>query len=93
LKFFDLRAFSNLNMVITFGIIVVSNILVALVAGYYLDKWTFNNKLLLIVFVFLGVASGLYNGIRYLLKEVDRLERTERKRKAVHDRDSDNHAD
>lgn len=79
-------------MVVTFGIIVVSNILVALVAGYYLDKWTFNNKLLMIVFAFLGVASGLYNGMKYLLREVNRLERTERKCKTVHDRDRDNHA-
>lgn len=92
MKFFDPKAFSSWNTVITFGIIVISNILVALFAGYYLDKWTFNNKLLLIVFVFLGIASGLYNGIKYLLKEVDRLERTERKRKEIHDSNNANHS-
>ncbi|MDI3472765.1 MAG: synthase protein [Thermotogaceae bacterium] len=70
----DLKYFTGIGIVIQFGVVVISNILVAAVIGYYLDRWTFKNKLFLIIFLFLGVASGLYQGIRYLMKEAKRYE-------------------
>ena len=71
----DLKYFTSLGIVIQFGVVVVSNIFVDGVIGYFIDKWTLKNKLFLIVFLFLGVASGLYNGVKYLLKEAQKYEK------------------
>ncbi|AEH50375.1 AtpZ/AtpI family protein [Pseudothermotoga thermarum] len=62
-----------------FGVTVVSNILVGTVLGYYIDKWTFNNKVLFVVFIFLGIASGLYNGFKFLLKEAEKYDKRDKK--------------
>ena len=68
------KEISKLGMVMNFGIIVVSNVTVAAFIGYYLDKVTLNNKLILVIFLFLGIISGMYNGVRYLMKELKKLE-------------------
>ncbi len=62
------------NIVFNFGVTVISNVLVGGLIGYYLDKWTFNNKVLLIVFLFLGIVSGMYNGMRLLLEEAKKAD-------------------
>ena len=74
-----LKDFIKLNLVLVFGVEVISNIGVAGLIGYFLDKWTFNNKVLFIIFLFLGVASGLYNGIKDLLKEAEKYEKLDKK--------------
>jgi len=74
-----LKDFAKLNLVLVFGVEVISNIAVAGLIGYFLDKWTFNNKVLFIIFLFLGVASGLYNGIKDLLKEAEKYEKLDKK--------------
>ncbi len=66
---------TKLSLFFQFGVTVVSNIVVGTLMGYYLDKWTFNNKVLLVIFIFLGVASGLYNGFKLLLKEAERYDK------------------
>ncbi len=66
--------FKRSNIVVEFGVTVISNVVVGGLIGYYLDLWTFNNRVLLIVFLFLGIASGMYNGIKLLLKEEKRKE-------------------
>ncbi len=60
--------FKHSNVVFDFGVTVISNIVVGGLIGYYLDKWTFNNKVLLLVFLLLGTISGMYNGMKVLLK-------------------------
>lgn len=73
-----LKYFAGIGIVIQFGVVVISNIFVAGVIGYFLDRWTFKNRLILILFLFLGVASGLYQGIRYLIKEAEKYEKQEK---------------
>lgn len=67
------------SIVLNFGVTVISNIAVGAFLGYYIDKWTLKNGVILIVFVLLGVASGLYNGFKYLLKEADKYDRHDKK--------------
>lgn len=73
------RDFVKLNLVIVFGVVVISNIFVAGLIGYLIDKWTFNNKVIFIIFLFIGVISGIYNGIRELLREAERYEKLDKK--------------
>ncbi len=67
--------FKRSNIVLDFGVTVVSNVVVGGIIGYYLDKWTFNNKVLMMIFLFLGIVSGMYNGMRLLLKEAKKDEK------------------
>ncbi len=67
-----IQLFGRTNIITSFGITVLSNIAIGGLIGYYLDKWTFNNKVLLLIFLVLGIVSGMYNGIRLLLKEVEK---------------------
>lgn len=66
--------FKHSNVVFNFGVTVLGNVLVGGLIGYYLDKWTFNNKILLIIFLFLGVISGMYNGMKLLLREAKKAD-------------------
>jgi len=83
----DLRSFSYLNMIIYFAIIVLSNIFVGLLIGYLIYRFT-NQQIWMVLLMFLGIISGLYSGIRELLKEVEKYERAEKKVKR--DRDENN---
>jgi|YelNatPaOPRAMG01_1025707.scaffolds.fasta_scaffold08142_4 ATP synthase protein I len=67
-----IQIFKKTNIITSFGITVVSNIAIGGLIGYYLDKWTFNNKVLLLIFLILGIVSGLYNGIKLLMKEAEK---------------------
>ncbi len=78
-RFRGIREFVKLNLVMVFGVVVISNIFVAGLIGYLIDKWTFNNKVIFIIFLFLGVISGIYNGIRELLKEAEKYEKLDKK--------------
>ena len=73
------REISKLGIVMNFGVVVISNVVVASIVGYYLDKVTLNNRMVFVIFLFLGVISGIYNGIRFLMKEAEKLERKGRK--------------
>jgi F0F1-type ATP synthase assembly protein I len=68
----------KLNLVLVFGATVIGNVVV----GYFLGKlfdWLFNtNNLFLIIFLFFGAISGIYNGVRQLLKEVEKIEKREK---------------
>ncbi len=74
-----LKDLAKFNLVMVFGVTVVSNIAVAGFIGWLIDRYTFNNKVIFIIFLFLGVISGIYNGIRELLKEADRYEKLDGK--------------
>jgi len=67
------------SIVLNFGVTVLSNIAVGAFLGYYIDKWTFKNGVLFIVFILLGIASGLYNGFKYLLREADKYDKRDKK--------------
>ncbi len=67
-----IQLFKKTNIIASFGITVVSNVAIGGLIGYYLDKWTFNNKVLLLIFLVLGIFSGMYNGIKLLMKEVEK---------------------
>jgi len=73
------KDFVKFNLLMVFGTVVVSNVAVAGFIGWLIDKYTFDNKVLFIVFLFLGVISGIYNGIRELMKEAERYERLDEK--------------
>ncbi|MFN3691255.1 MAG: AtpZ/AtpI family protein [Fervidobacterium sp.] len=47
--------------------------------GLFFDNLFSTKKLFLFIFLFLGTASGLYNGVRYILKEIEKYEREEEK--------------
>ncbi len=66
--------FKKTNIITSFTVNVLSNILVGGFLGYYIDKWTFNNKIIFIIFLFLGIISGMYNGIKMLLKEAEKAD-------------------
>jgi len=74
-KRIDFRQLNAINMVFQFGIVVISNILVGGLLGYLTDKYLFHNKIWLVIFLFLGMISGIYQGIRYLMKEAEKYER------------------
>ena len=74
-----LRDFAKFNLIMVFGVTVVSNIAVAGFIGWLIDRYTLNNKVIFIIFLFLGVVSGIYNGIRALLKAAERYEKLDRK--------------
>lgn len=69
------QSLGKYSIVLNFGVTVISNIAVGAFLGYYIDKWTLKNGVILIIFVLLGIASGLYNGFKYLLKEADKYDR------------------
>ena len=73
------RDFVKFNLIMVFGVTVVSNIAVAGFIGWLIDRYTLNNKVIFIIFLFLGVISGIYNGIRELLKEAERYEKLDKK--------------
>jgi len=59
----------KMNIVPLFGFTVFANVVVAGLIGYFIDKFTFNNRIIFIVFLFFGMISGIYNGIKEILKE------------------------
>lgn len=69
----DLKTFGQINLVIFFGIVVITNVFVGFGIGYFIYSLT-NNKLWLILMLFLGMISGLYNGIKELLKEAKKYD-------------------
>ncbi len=73
------QGLSKYSIVLNFGVTVISNIAVGAFLGYYIDRWTTKNGVILIIFVLLGVASGLYNGFKYLLKEADKYDKHDKK--------------
>jgi len=73
------KEISKMNIVTGFGFTIIANILVSIIIGMFLDNMFGTGKIFLIIFVFLGLASGIYNGIRYMLKEVEKYEKEEQR--------------
>ncbi|MEA1885255.1 MAG: AtpZ/AtpI family protein [Thermotogota bacterium] len=68
------RELKKLNLIPYFGFTVFANMAVSGLIGYYLDKWTFDNKIIFIISLFFGMISGIYNGIKELVKESKQYE-------------------
>src|SRR6056297_1047557 len=66
--------FKKLNLIPYFGFTVFANMAVSGIIGFYLDKWTFDNKIIFIISLFFGMVSGIYNGIKELVKESKQYE-------------------
>ncbi|WP_258006186.1 AtpZ/AtpI family protein [Mesotoga sp. B105.6.4] len=68
----DWTALSSLYQ---FAVIVIANIMVSGGIGYLLHKYVGMNRLWISFFMLFGAFSGIYNGIRYLMKEAERYDR------------------
>ncbi|HOO75352.1 MAG TPA: AtpZ/AtpI family protein [Tepiditoga sp.] len=74
MKKLDLKTLGYANLIYYFAIVVITNIAVGFGIGYLIYRY-FSSVLWLIIFVLLGVISGLYNGIKEIRKEADKLDR------------------
>ncbi len=84
------RDFGKYNIVVMFITTLASNIVVGALIGYYLDKWTFKNGILLFIFIILGIVSGFCNGFKILLKETERYDKSEKVNEKDGSDDNDN---
>ncbi len=75
------RILSKLQVVSAFGFTIIANILISILIGIWLDRFFNTNNKITIVFIIFGVISGFYNGLRFLLKEIERFEKNEKLRK------------
>lgn len=75
----------KMNLIPYFGFTVFANMAVSALIGYYIDKWTFDNKVIFICSLFFGIISGLYNGIKELVKESKQYEEKSEKEKQDED--------
>lgn len=69
-----LKDITKLSTFSSFGFIIISNVLVGVIIGAFLDNVLGTKRVLLVVFLILGIASGLYNGFKYLFSEIRKLE-------------------
>ncbi len=74
-----IKELRQVNVLYMFAITIIANVLVGGMIGYFLDKHTFKNRVLFVVFLALGIASGFYQGIRELMKEAKKIEPIDRK--------------
>lgn len=75
------KEIGQMNIVSMFAMIIITNVIVGGLIGYFLDKITFQNKVLFIVFLILGIISGMNQGIRELLKVARKIEKDEERQK------------
>lgn len=80
---------SKLGTFSSFGFIIISNVLIGIIIGAFLDNLFDTKRILLVIFLMLGVASGIYNGFRYLFSEIKKMETDEKAQKPNETRDED----
>jgi F0F1-type ATP synthase assembly protein I len=68
----DWTALSSLYQ---FAIVILSNIMVMGFIGYLLYRFAGMGKIWISFFLLFGALAGIYNGIRYLLKEAEKYDR------------------
>jgi len=68
LKKIDFNSFHNLNIIFYFAIIILPNIFVGLLIGYFIYLLT-SQRFWMAGFMFLGVLSGLYSAVKEFSKE------------------------
>jgi ATP synthase protein I len=62
----------NIAILSSLGLMLPSSIAIGLFLGYYLDKLFKTQPWLLIIFLLLGVVSGLFSLIRGIIKYTER---------------------
>lgn len=67
---------SALASLYQFAVVVLSNILVVGLIGYLLYKFVGMGKAWISFFILFGALIGIYNGVRYLLKEAEKYDRS-----------------
>jgi ATP synthase protein I len=67
-KGFDFRKVAELSSV---GLLLPSSIAVGLFFGYFLDKWLGTHPWMLLIFLVLGVVSGLLSLFREMKKHMN----------------------
>lgn len=69
------KELSKLNLISSLGFTIIANILVGFVLGAFLDNLFSTARVFKIIFIVLGTLSGVYNGIKYLVKELERYDK------------------
>ena len=87
MKSFDPKIFTQSNCVLNFALIVLSNIFVSFFIGQWISSLT-KSVVWTIVFLFLGVISGLYCGIKELIREAEKYEGSGKKNAGDDKKDS-----
>ncbi|MGB4374510.1 MAG: AtpZ/AtpI family protein [Defluviitoga tunisiensis] len=82
MKKIDFDLFHNLNITFYFAIIILSNIFVGFLIGYLIFSFT-SQRFWIVIFMFVGVISGLYSAVQEFSKEVDNHDRTQKKTKGT----------
>jgi len=70
-----IRQVGYLGFVLQFGLITLSNVFAGGFIGYLVVRYTCLGKGWMIPFLMLGVISGLFSGVKYLLKEASKDEK------------------
>jgi len=73
----------KMNIIPYFGFSVIANLLVCALIGYYIDKWTFDNKIIFVCFLILGLISGIYNGIKEIKNEIKKYDKKNEEEKNI----------
>lgn len=75
------KELTKLNLISGIGFTIISNLLVGYILGAFLDNLFTTRRIFKIIFIFIGTLSGIYNGIRYVLKEIERYDKIDREDK------------
>lgn len=89
MKNFDFNSFHNLNIIFYFAIIILSNIFVGFLIGYFIFSLT-SQKFWIVIFMIIGIISGLYSAVQEFSKEVDNHDRTQKKTKGTDNKNNYN---
>lgn len=71
------QAMKSLSLLSQVGISMIVNIFVGLFIGKFLDSWLNTSPLFLLIFIFVGVASGI-KSVYVLITRMDKRDKHER---------------
>ncbi|WP_448376045.1 AtpZ/AtpI family protein [Fervidobacterium sp.] len=72
------KELTKLNLISGLGFTIIANLIVGYILGAFLDNIFTTGRIFKIIFIVLGTLSGVYNGIRYILKEMERYDKIDR---------------
>jgi len=72
------RELTKLNLISGLGFTIIANLIVGYILGAFLDNIFTTGRVFKIIFIVLGTFSGVYNGIRYILKELEKYDKINR---------------
>ncbi|AMW32461.1 AtpZ/AtpI family protein [Fervidobacterium islandicum] len=74
------KELTKLNLISGLGFTIIANVLVGYLLGAFLDGLFSTTKIFKIIFIVLGTLSGVYNGITYIIKELERYDKIEKQK-------------